>query len=93
MRRFVIVRTPDSDLPPTAVPMAFPDRHIEVVPERVWFVAGDHKTCNEVCEAVGIGPRGGAERAGVVVRVGAYSGYEDGELWEKLDDWARAKDE
>lgn len=69
-----------------AVPKEFP-KHYEIQPG-VWALAASEKTTGDICQALGIHTRGQhSERAGVVVQAGAYTGYFDKDLWEKLQLW------
>jgi len=70
-----------------AVPKKFPKYHYQIQPG-VWALAASEKTTGDICRALGIHTRDERnERAGVVVQAGAYTGYFDSDLWEKLQLW------
>jgi len=72
-----------------AVPKKFPKHHYSIQ-DGVWALAAAEKTTGDICQALGIHTRDERnERAGVVVRAGAYTGYFDRDFWEKLQLWER----
>ncbi len=86
MNRFVVVLPPDSNVTAQSVADHFPNNH-PVIPDHVWVVAGQQKTCADVCETLGIGENEEAE--GLVVLVHHYYGFADAALWERLDAWKK----
>ena len=89
MNRFVVVLPPDSNITAKSVSGHFPNNH-PVIPDRVWVVAGQQRTCADVCEALGIGET--EESDGLVVKIHEYYGFTDKALWERLGEWKSEKD-
>ncbi len=86
MHCFLVVIPPGSTVQASAVNDKFRNHH-EVIPDRVWAVAGPQSTCVEVGEALGIGRRGTSDATGVVVKIGEYNGFFERALWEKINAW------
>ena len=85
MQCFLVAIPPGSSIKASSIGETFPEHH-QILPGLVWAVAGDQRTCVDVCEALGIGSNG-LETLGVVVRMAEYNGFADRALWEKLNAW------
>lgn len=83
MNRFIVI-SPDTDRVHVAVENNFSERHYQIMPG-VWAVASEGKTPSEVCEVLGISGKHG--NTGMVFSLGAYYGFYDPILWEKLNNW------
>ena len=85
---YVVINPGMPGVDAATVAEVFPNRHHEIVPGRVWAVAGPQATCVDVCEALKLG--GFAPESitvGIVVRMSEYNGYADRGLWERVRVW------
>ncbi|MGI9310678.1 MAG: hypothetical protein ACR2P7_03990 [bacterium] len=80
--------SPENNKIEVAVTSCFPDYNHEIMPG-VWAVAGDSPSPSDVTEILGINVDKGT--SGVVLELGAYYGFFDAALWEKLNLWGRAQ--
>jgi hypothetical protein len=83
MTVFAVISTmPDSELG-NRVATVYGSDSFTLSPD-TWFVAEKDVTTAQVCEKLGIGPKG---LSGVVVRFDGYFGYGSNAIWE----WLRLK--
>lgn len=86
MNCYLVAIPPDSAVQEDSIRKQFPERHW-LVQERVWIVAGSQPTCIDVCKRLGIGPKGGTDAIGIVIKMNEYNGFAQRTLWEKLNVW------
>ena len=83
-----IVICPDVEgaIAPATVGQVFPHCYV-VIPDRVWAIASPLLTCNDVCQALGVGDTG---PYCVVTRITDYYGFANRALWESLRTWSQS---
>ena len=72
-----------TDLTATDVLHAYPDAY--EVGSGVWVAPSKEETCADVAERLGMNST--IQNTGIVVSVGAYYGYYNNALWEKINAW------
>ena len=83
MNCFLVVAPPSERFGSSVIAQAFP-LHYEVLDGKVWVVAGNQRTCADVCKELGIGKTG---VSGVVTKIDEYYGFFDRALWESVASW------
>lgn len=86
MNCYLVALPPDSAVQEDSIRKNFPERHVPVQ-GGVWVVAGSQPTCADVCKTLGIGPKGGTDAIGIVIKMSEYNGFAERTLWERLNVW------
>lgn len=72
-----------TDLTATEIRQAYPEAYN--VPGGVWITPSTEETCADVAEHLGMNST--RKKTGIVVAIGAFYGYYDSALWEKINAW------